>query len=290
MTARLDILGYLIGEAWRSIKRHPLMSVASMSNVAVCLCLLGSFGLTVFNINHLVGSWAQEGQVIAYLAEGADGERVLGEIVALPQVQEVEHLSRQDAAAWLREVFGEAVDRYKGRLPEGYAIRPRDPEQIPAIDAQVRKIDGVSDVAGGGVVLERILVLRRAVQWGGGVVSALLVFATFVVIQGTIRLTVYNRRREIRIMQLVGASNSFIRVPFVLEGLYYGLVGALVAALLLLVAYFYVHDYADANLKFVPLVYGTKLYVVGTALLMAMGASFGAGGSLVSLRRFLRLA
>jgi cell division transport system permease protein len=290
MTARLDILGYLVSEAWQSIRRHPLMSVASMSNVTVCLCLLGGFGLTVYNINHLVAGWAEEGQVLAYLAPGADRQQVERAILALPQVAGVERLSSQDALEALKAVFGSAVERYKGRLPEGYAIRPKNPALIPALDARVRRIEGVKDVAGGSEVLQRVLVLRRAVQWGGGVVSALLVFATFVVIQGTIRLTVYTRRREIRIMQLVGASNSFIRVPFVIEGLYYGLTGAVLAALLLIVAYFYVYDYAALNLRFMTLVYGTRLFAVGSLLLVALGAAFGAGGSLVSLRRFLTLA
>jgi len=286
----LDSLGFLAHETWVSIKRHLLMSVASISNVTVCLCILGVFGLGVLNVARMMSTLLGKGEVRAFLKPGAKVEAVREAIFALPEVgAPPTFVSKQEALAKMEELYGPSVRGYRGSLPDSFRVRARNPELIQQLAQKLALIEGVQDLDVGGEIMQRLLALARAVKWSGLVLSGLLVFATFVVIQGTIRLTVYSRRREIRIMQLVGATNSFIRVPFVLEGLYYGLVGGATACLLVLVSYFYVYDFVSDNLKFIPLAYGTGLCVqVGLGLLLA-GALFGAGGSLLAMRRYLQL-
>jgi cell division transport system permease protein len=110
------------------------------------------------------------------------------------------------------------------------------------------------------------------------------------IVNATIRLTVYARRREIRIMQLVGATNGFIRMPFICEGLFHGLLGGIFAAAVCLLAYLEIVRYVDMHLSFIDLLYGTRLLVAFGLAMVAVGALVGGTGSAVSLRRYLRLA
>ncbi|MFQ6130787.1 MAG: permease-like cell division protein FtsX [Armatimonadota bacterium] len=287
----LDAVGFLAGETWTSIKRHPLMSVASISNVTVCLSILGAFGLGLLNVGRTMGTLLEKGEVRVFLEPEADVEAVREAIFVLEEVEEPPiFVSKAEALEKMAALYGPKVkDIIDNPLPDSFRVRARRPQLTGQLAEKLALIEGVKDLDVGGEIMERLLALARALKWSGSVLAALLVFATFVVIQGTIRLTVHARRREIRIMQLVGATNSFIRVPFVLEGLYYGLVGGATACLLVLVSYFYVHDYVSQHLKFIPLAYGTGLYVqTGLGLLLA-GALFGAGASLLAMRRYLQL-
>jgi cell division transport system permease protein len=110
------------------------------------------------------------------------------------------------------------------------------------------------------------------------------------IVNATIRLTVYARRREIRIMQLVGATNTFIRIPFICEGLFHGLLGGILSAGVVLLGYLEVVRYVDMHLAFIDMLYSTRFLVLFGLGMVALGALVGATGSAMSLRRYLRLA
>jgi len=138
-------------------------------------------------------------------------------------------------------------------------------------------------------VTAKLLTVARGVKLAGVVVGVFLCLATLTVINTTIRLTIYARRREIRIMQLVGATKWFIRLPFLLEGLFQGLIGGILAAVLVSAGYAWVTEQVARNLQFLKLVDASSFLTLFAVSMVLAGALFGVVGSLTGIRRYLRL-
>jgi cell division transport system permease protein len=276
---------------WVSVRRHPLMSVASISNVGVSLCILGTFALAIANIDCWRSELISGGRVTVFLAAKADREAVKREIWAQagPYITDIEFLSRDQLLEEARSIYGSSLEALpENPLPDAFVIQTKDPEQDLVVVARILpRVNGVGDIEYGGRAMRRLLAVSRAIKGSGIAMAALLFFAAFLIIHGTIRLTVHARRREIRIMQLVGATDWFIRIPFLLEGAFYGLVGGALSALALWVAYYHLHEYMERNLRYVPTVYSTSFFANFAAGVLLAGAAFGALASILSVRRYL---
>jgi cell division transport system permease protein len=175
-------------------------------------------------------------------------------------------------------------------MPDKFEIRTTKPEQIERVAGVVRSLPQVARVNTAPEVLQNMLRIARLVRLVGLVCAGLLLLATVAVISNSIRITLFARRREIRIMQLVGATNGFIRLPFVFEGIFDGAAGAALACVVVTTAYQYLVRTALAN---VPLLNEFHTPVSLPPLfggLAAIGVAIGALGSLVTMRRFLRIS
>jgi cell division transport system permease protein len=288
----LNTLEFLASQAASAIRRNPLVSLAAVTNVAVGLSILGGFALLALNLNHMADLEANSAVVTCELADSANPADVEAALLADMRVKNTKFLSKTDALGQLAEKNKLDLGSLKllaNPLPNSILVRVKNPEQIEAVRAAAANVKGVKVARYPKQVTQKILIVARGVKIAGLVVGSILALAILTVINTTIRLTIYARRREIRIMQLVGATRWFIRLPFLLEGMFHGLVGGIAAAALVLVSYSYVHDYVAQNLDFVKLMYDSRMATICGASLLAGGLLFGAIGSITGVHKYLRL-
>jgi cell division transport system permease protein len=289
-----NTLGFLLGQAWSAIRRNGLLTLACVSNIAVSLTILGGLFLAAVNLERRARLEAGKAVITVELKDKANDSEVEVAVWQDPRVKDVEYVSKEQS---LRRIFERYVSNPQAvaligenPLPDAFRVKPASPGDIKALAAALQKLDGVATVRYGQQIVEKILMLARTVQLSGAVLLVLMAFGMMLIVNATIRLTVYARRREIRIMQLVGATNAFIRIPFICEGLFHGVLGGVLAAGVALLGYLEVVRYVDMHLAFIDMLYGTRFLVLFGLGMVALGALVGATGSAMSLRRYLRLA
>lgn len=288
---------YAVRESVVSIRRNGLMSLAAVSTIALALLILSIFLTLAANLQHMAGYLESQVEIRAFL-KGDTTVKVRDEarqaIAALPGVTSVTFVSRDEALKRLRQQFGEqqsvldAIEEMNP-LPDGFEIKVDKPENVDGVAAAVGKIPGIEKVKYQQGLVQRLFRLTQAIRTLGILLATALALATLFIISNTIRLTVFARRREVAIMKLVGATDAFIRRPFFLEGLVLGLGGALVAALAIWLGYSWLAKTISISLPFVPLVPRQPFLANLSLTLLALGAIIGAGGTILSLRRYLKV-
>lgn len=298
---------YSLRAAFASLTKGGLMSVASMATVAVSLLVLSVVLLLAVNLEFMAATIESQVEIRAYLCAKEDpnpecrGEpsvldkqQALSQVRALPGVKEAAYVSKEDALERLREQFQEQKDILEGLeennpLRDSIEVRATETELVEGLTREIGKIDGVSAVDYGQETVEKLLKVTRAVRIGGLALVVLLLVATVLTISNTIRLAVYARRREISIMKLVGATDWFIRRPFMLEGIFLGGIGSLAAMLTTGYGYRRLAVFFYENVPFLPIVPPQYIVANLTLGLLLLGCVLGGVGSAVSLRRFLRV-
>ena len=288
----LNTLEFLCGQTATAIKRNPLVSAAATSNLVVALAILGAFFLAAFNLHHMAYLEAQQAVITCELSGDRDAADVEVDINRDLRIDTTRFIDKDKALdQLLRKWIGDTSEYDRevlgNPLPDAILVYVKNPDELVAVCKTVGQIEGVAQARFPEQITEKLLLVARGVKIAGIAVGVVLVIASLTVITTTIRLTIYARRREIRIMQLVGATRSFIRFPFLLEGLFHGVMGGLVAAVGILLGYIYVGSYVTNNLEFMQLVSDTPflaLFAIGVVL---AGALFGLFGSLVGVRKYL---
>ena len=287
---------FFLSEMAQNIGRNAWMALASSSTVAVSLFVLGSFLLVAVNLQHVEATLVSEVQVAVYLQSGlsTQSEQAIGQqIKAMPAVASVRFVSKEQALEQLRSDFGSQAAildwlDHDNPLPDSYFVQVRDPGQVAAVATAIGAITGVSRVSYEAQVVQRLFTVIRDLRWLGLVVGLVLLGATATVVANTVRLALYARRLEISIMQLVGATDWFVRWPYLLEGGVIGAGGGAAAVGLLWVAYAAVSRWLAADLPFLPTVSSSLVVPLAARDILAVGVILGVVGSWVSLRRFLR--
>jgi cell division transport system permease protein len=292
----LKTLVYYIKEAFLSIFRNGWMSMASIGVVAVTLFILGSFMLLNINVEHLTDEIKNQVEIIAYVDEELDAEEVdelRVSVIQLTHVEEVRFVSKDDALERLKENLGEMVAGYgEGRrnpLRDSFEIRTFIPEDIPQVAAMLRSMPGIAKVDYGTDIVEKLFLFTGVLKWVGLVFMGGLALTAAFLIANTIKLTVNARSNEIMIMKYVGATEWFIRWPFVIEGILLGCIGALIPRFVLSYLYGLTVSWAQLNLIFLPLVRPEHVLGEMGTLLLSIGIVIGCLGSLMSMRRFLKV-
>jgi cell division transport system permease protein len=287
---------YYIREAFRSIGRNGWMSFASICVVAVTLFILGSFMLLNINVEHITAEIKDQVEVIAYVEEDLPAEdinKLRIAIIQLAKVEEVRFVSKEDALEQLKEQLGPLVEGYEenGRNPlrDSFEISTIIPEDIPAVAEELTAIPGIAEVDYSKDIVNKLFNFTGAVKWLGLAFMFGLALTAMFLIANTIKLTVNARSKEIMIMKYVGATEWFVRWPFFIEGLFLGFLGALVPTLSLIFLYTQAVSWTSLNLYFLPLVAPTIVMGDLAKMLLALGTVIGGLGSLVSMRRFLKV-
>ena len=291
----LSVLEFLLQQSWQAIRRNGLVSLATSTNMTVALTILGAFFLTTINLEHMADVEARKAIITVDLLDDADaGEvetKLLGdERVAHTKLQRKEQALRDWCPPGAVEVYEDLAKEgwWENPLPNAIMVSVENPQDIPAVAAAARAIDGVKKVRYRKQITDKLLTLAHGIKVSGIVLAVVMGLATLLLVSTTIRLTIYARRREIRIMQLVGATSWFIRLPFMLEGGFHGVIGGVLASILLLASYSYVQTYVGENLAFIELIFGTQpmaLFGLGTVF---CGIIFGVAGSWLGVRNYLR--
>lgn len=283
---------------WREVllgfRRTPLLSILSVVMIAVSLFSVSLFGLVAINLRHTLAGLAERVEVVAFLLRGTPIETITlaaEDITAFPEVLAVRYVSEDEALERAREELVEFREAYQdlatNPLPSSLEIRLH-PESRTATEAQavaerLRGYGFIDDVRFGLEWVERLDRIRALAGIVGLATGIAFAFVAMVIIGVTIRMTILHRAREISIMRLVGATDSFIRRPFLVEGALRGLSGgilALVLSWLTLIGFRQMMGIALSDLVYFTPVEG--------ALLTGFGVLIGIGGSLVSVRRHLR--
>ena len=288
---------YFIREVCRSLKRNNWMSLASVGTVAVSLFIFGMFMMLVMNMNKMADSLESQVQINVYLQDDVSREQardIEKDLKNLQGVEQVTFVSREEAMERFKERLGdqktllEALDE-TNPLPDSFEVMITQPELVKTAAASIERYDGVESARYGQDVMEHLFDMTRLILIFGFSIMLVLALATLFIIANTIRLTVFARRKEIAIMKYVGATDWFIRWPFILEGMVMGLFGSIIAAIVLRFAYTGVVEAIYESLAFFPLIPTYPFINYVTFLVIISGMIIGATGSALSLKRFLKV-
>jgi cell division transport system permease protein len=294
---------FFLAEAWRSIRANAAVSVAATVTVLIAVFILGAFIPSFLYVQSTVDSQKERIDVQVYISDSATVPQVEGlrtQLAALQDqglVKEFTYVSKDDALAAFRKRLKdpEILEELPSNpLPASFDVKPTDADQAQAIvDAVVDSpaIDPEYPPSYGKDTADRLLSVARFIQWAGlGLITILLV-ASILLIGNTIRLSIFARRREVEVMKLVGATNWFIRWPFVIEGVICGLVGAILSVGLLWAVKVGVVDQwiQDADSALTRDQATTIGFPLLGLILILSGGLVGALGSGITLRRFLKV-
>jgi len=275
-------------DAITAFKRAPLLSALSVTTIAFSLFAFGLFGLVWLNIRGALQKVEERVEIRAFLVEGADiGQVALAanDISKYPEVLRADIVSKEQALERARRELGEFKDVFEaGFLPASIDVRLRpgfrDPLSVKKVSSRIQEYDFVDDVRYGEEWIAQLYKLRNIAGVTGGVLGLAFAVVAVIIIGATIRMAVLSRSREISIMRLVGATDSFIRRPFLIEGFAKGIAGGVVALVLAWVSMFIVEKYLSVETIF----FDRRVALLG----VLFGALIGLAGSAVSVGRHLR--
>ena len=274
-------------DAFITFRRSPLLSALSVTTIAFSLFAFGLFGLVALNIRQALDKLDDRVEIRAFVAEGTPSELVDGataDIEGFPEVLSARTVSQAEALARAKSELGEFRDVFEGAvLPASIDIRlkpgSRDPATVKHVAARVQAYAFLNDVRYGEEWISKLYRLRNIASIAGVVLGLAFAAVSVIIIGATIRMAVLSRAQEISIMRLVGATDSYIRRPFLLEGFAKGVAGGLLALLLTWIASLLINRY----------IVETTFFDERTAALgLLFGAAIGLIGSAISVGRHLR--
>lgn len=288
-------LGFFLGEAVKNIRLNFLMSITAATTTFICILVFGLGLLVSDHIQGVIGSVREDVSVEVFPPNStrAQIDDLAKKVEGWPEVSKVTKVSEEEAFAEFKDQFKDQPDLYEdldqGVLPASVQIQLKDPDSANAV-AEKLKQDGYSegDLSYPQQTIERLNSVTSVVIWGLYGATLLFLVASLLLISNAIRLSIFARRKEIEVMKLVGASDGFVRTPFVLEGLLQGLVGAGLAALVVIWINFLFVDWSHNALPFVPITNDAVNAPFLLLVLVAVGAGIGVIGSFLSVTRFLK--
>jgi cell division transport system permease protein len=294
---RSNDLGFFLAEAFKNLRLNLLMSVTAVTTTAVCILIMGMGMLVDAHVEGIVRNVGQDVAITAFFPEDIGQERideVVSSVEGYPEVNESVYVSKEEALEKFRETFAEQPDIAgsisSDVLPASIEIQLNNSSDSNAVADRLRA-EGFQDdeIRYPQQTVDRLNQITGYLIWGLRGATALFFVASVLLIFNTIRLSIFARRKEIEVMKLVGASDSFVRTPFVLEGLVQGLIGALPAALLVVWMNSLFVGWAQENLPFFPISSGAVNALIILLFLLFVGALVGVAGSFFSVRRFLKV-
>lgn len=290
-------LGYFLKETFHSLFRNKFMSVASVLTVTLSMFILGTFLCVVLNINHMATYLENQVEMTIYLKDGLSGSQtaeVDKKLKALPQLKQISFKNKEQAFDEFKKGLGDQqgiLDAINGNpIPASYSASFTNPEALKSAVSIVEKYPEVDSVQYGQDIIEQLYKVSQIIRIGGVVLILFLAGAELFIISNTIRLTVFARRREIQIMKYVGATNGFIRWPFIFEGIIIGCIGSGISAFILWEGYKIVlSEIVSAGLVFIPMIPMWPFMGYLTAILLGAGVIIGILGSTISLRKYMKV-
>lgn len=296
ITMRLSTILYYFRETFQSILRNSWLAAASVGVVAVSLLILGSSLLLVVNAGEIATNLESDIEISIYLKDDTTSSQIKeveNKIKDMPEVAHVEFVSKEQALEEMKDKPG-YKDILTGLeennpLPDTFRVKAQSADQVATLAGQLESLSYVDHVRYGQGLVENLMVLSRWVRTAGLMLMSLLGVAAIFLIATTIRLSVFSRRREIGIMKFLGATNWFVRIPFLLEGIFLGLAGSLVAVCTIYFGYYSLIGNMQFSLPFMQLVSDRDLILRLMEGLLLLGVVIGAAGSTISMRKFLKV-
>lgn len=289
---------YYLQEAITSLRRNLLASIIAITTVAISLVVLGSFIIMATYMNDQIRQVENIVELTVDLKDTASNDQILqlqSQVQAMPLVKEVNYISKEEALDRLKKQFKnqpDIVEQLQGNpLPASLEIRLKDPKKVTVLaeDLENKYKEVIDEIRFGKDYVGRLFAVTKVIRWIGMAFIIMLWITSMVVIANTIRLAIFARRKEIGIMKLVGATNWFIRWPFLVEGVIQGILGVVLALFILWGFNTFVLKNLLESVRWLK--FDTSIMSVSqlTFILSMAGMAIGAFGSMVALRRFLRV-
>ena len=290
-------LGYLTREGFRNIWVNRLLSLATIVVLISCLVIVGSGSLIFLNITSVLDLIEDQNVVMVYIKDEADKAQMdilNGQLVGMENVEKVEFVSREEAFERQKAAYGDKANLLDGLeatiLPNAYKVTVKDLSRFDETVAGIKTLDNVLQIHENSELAGKLASIRNAVSYVCIGVVAVLFFVSMFIVANTIRITIFNRRLEISIMKAVGATNMFIRWPFIVEGVLLGVFSAVIA----LGIQYGVYEIASIWLSDIMSMLGGSVvpfvdYIwIIFAMFIFIGMFIGSFGSIVSLYKYLK--
>jgi cell division transport system permease protein len=290
---------YFFSQARKNMVRNGLMTIASLFTIVCCLIILGIFTLLTLNVNHITTQIKDQCEVQLFIMDGIGKERVdkIGdEILTNENVKEASLFTKEDMLSYAKQDMFEGnegqLSGFENDNPfsDSYKITLHDIAKTSQTVEELETIAGTDHVVNRQDVVDTVLKVSGVVKKFSIAVMALLIVVSVVIIANTIKLTVFNRRKEINIMKYIGATDRFIRVPFLIEGMMIGFLGAIITFLLVSWGYMALSGFvAGLHLELFTLIgYWTVAWILLSSFVV-IGTVIGMVGSIISMRKHLKV-
>ncbi len=296
---KMSKLKYSFSEAKKNVLRNGLMSVASLFTIASCLVILGVFAIISMNVNSFTSKIEDQCEVQLYINKGTSPERVaqIGEeIQKIENVKEASLFTKEDMLAYAKnDMFGEDAELLSGfeednPFSDSYKIILESIENTDTTVSELEKIQDAEKVVNKQDIVNMVLNISKIVKRFSMAIMLVLLIIAIVIISNTVRLTVFNRRKEINIMKYIGATDRFIKGPFLLEGMIIGFFGALLAFLIVFWGYFALLKYVKGlGIGTIELIGMLQVLPVIAVIFVVFGCIIGVLGSGIFMRRYLHV-
>lgn len=291
-------LRYLFKEGFRNTWSNRMMSIASICVLVSCLVLIGCASMIFLNIESLLGRIEEENVVMVYIQDGttdADINAMGDSLKKMDNIKEVEFVSKESAWQEQLDTMEEAQAKFFTEissdipLPDAYKVTVNDLSQFDSTVDQIKQLQHIDTIRENKDLAQKLVTIRHGVEVISVVIVAVLLAISVFIIQNTIKLTVYSRRLEISIMKSVGATNGFVRLPFVIEGMILGVISGVISLGLVWAFYeFAINQFGDliSSLGLEALKFSNyALPMLG--IFIAIGIVTGVGGALLSMGKYL---
>ncbi len=293
---RISTIKFFIVDSLKSLKRNKTISSAAAATVAATLFILGVFWLTILNVNQGILEVESRVEVKIVLKDGITMVQQRDLEKKIKDISGVEDVSYESKAQAIENFKKQLGDKNKGLvdglekdnpMPNSYIVKVQKPEIVSNVVSAIKGMQGIDEIKDGREIVNKIMTITKTIKWVGSVMFVILMGVSLFLIGNTIKLTVYSRRREIGIMKYIGATDWFIRWPFIIEGIIIGVVGGIVADVVLYYVYRMAYTKVSSGLVIIQLI--EPQYILGNilGLFILAGMIIGAVGSISSIRKFL---
>jgi len=301
MILKLQMVKNTFKQGFQGLWRNKGMGVASISSISAVLLILGLILIMILSINNFVkDTTAKFDEIQIFLLDDASDRELVhieDTVKSNDGVLSITYKPNSVALEEYKEQWGEDADLLEGLeddnpLPNQYIIKLEEISYADDVVNSTKDLDGVEKVKYDKDVIDKLLIVADYIRYGGLAIIIILVFVSVFLISNTIKLAVTARRREIKIMKYVGATNSYIRGPFIIEGVIYGLIGAILSIIVVYYGYQYFFDIVNDKIYSLMQVFlvAPKLIFEDIAIIfIAIGTGIGALGSMISLKKFLNV-
>ena len=301
MTLKYNRLGYIIGEGFSNVFKNKKSTGASLMIMCATMIIFGIFLALGENVNHFVAQVESAQGIQVFINTDASDKEIqeIGEkIKQLSGISKVEYVSKEAALNQMKERFSEKQDLLAGFeenniFPASYVVTLTDLKLSGQIQEQISQFDNIKKITSKDETVETLINLANGIKIITGVILILLIIISIFIISNTIKLTVHARRKEISIMKYVGATNNFIRWPFIVEGMIIGIFASVISITIVGVAYTWVAE-SLVNSEFMQvinmsLVTFSDMFSSIIIVYMLLGIGIGAIGSIISMRKYLKV-
>ena len=298
---KYNVLGYLLSEGFHNVLKNKKSTGASLMIMCATMLIFGLFFLIGQNVNHMMKEVEAEQGMQVFMYKDATEEQIQKleeDLKGLDNVAKVIHVTKEEGLNGIKERFGEnakLLDVYLQNNPLGdsFVVHLTDLQKAEEVKAEIEKLDNIKEITAKDKVVNALISIANGIRIISGIILVLLIIISIFIISNTIKLTVHARRKEISIMKYVGATNGFIRWPFIVEGVIIGIVAALISILLLGLGYNAVVNQivssSIANTMGLSVLTFSSIFGLVIAVYLSLGIGIGAIGSIISMRKYLEV-